>query len=784
MRHYYFKSLLTVLLAFCVIGICQAKNNEKEEANAKIGDIYYFIDKEAKTAKVAYKTNWDYPGSGNTDYVGDIVVPASVVYEDETYPVTAVGKDAFCGCGKMTSITLPNTITEIGRTAFEGCINLKSVTFPESVVKIGSDVFRKCTRLEYVEMPDSAEIPMAGQMFLGCTALKTVRLPQKMTSISAEMFKGCTNLESIDIPSSVTSIGMEAYYGCTNLASVKMPEQLTTIGRLAFQDCQSLKSVKFTAIKEIGDGAFSGCSNITELDLGSAVEFIDHSAFANCKGLTKLVFPKTLKTLRNTAFKDCCSLVSISVDANNETFSSPNNCNAVLSKDGKALYLGCKNTRIPSTVISISYNAFYGCEGLTNLSIPSGVTYIYSDAFNGCVNLKTLQIPSKLQRIFDRTFYNCRSLTQITIPNTVTRIDDYAFANCESITKVNLPKGVTTIGRYAFSGCSSVTSMTVESGNTVYDSRDNCNAIIQTADNTVLFACKNTKLPSTVTAISSSAFYNQTGLTTIYIPESVVSIEYPFEGCNNLSSIIVDAKNPVYDSRDNCNALVQTETNTLLKGCKNTIIPSTVTKIGSSAFRYCMGLTTIVIPESVTYIDHYAFEGCTGLTSIAIPESVTSIGICAFEDCSNLQSISIPKSVENIEGYAFSNCSSLTSITLPAALSSLSSGIFFGCTALKEIHSHITMLDPYMNVLSTICDDETYQKVPLYVPVGMVDLYKESPTWNKFAIILEEGSTGFAEQPVTTNDVALPYYDLNGRRFDKRPTRKGIYIRRGQKIAM
>ncbi len=147
-----------------------------------------------------------------------------------------------------------------------------------------------------------------------------------------------------------------------------------------------------------------------------------------------------------------------------------------------------------------------------------------------------------------------------------------------------------------------------------------------------------------VTSIGKEAFFGCSGLTSLVIPEGVTSIgDWAFRGCSGLTSISVDVNNPKYDSRNNCNAIIETETNILIAGCKNTIIPDSVTSIGEGAFRDCSGLTSLVIPEGVKSIGRCAFEGCSGLTSLVIPESVTSIGNYAFYGCSGLKEIRIPK---------------------------------------------------------------------------------------------------------------------------------------------
>ena len=189
--------------------------------------------------------------------------------------------------------------------------------------------------------------------------------------------------------------------------------------------------------------------------------------------------------------------------------------------------------------------------------------------------------------------------------------------SCPSITGISIPKSVTSIYNYAFSECTSLESISVESGNTVYDSRDNCNAVIETASNKLLIGCMKTVIPASVTTIDEYAFQNCINLTHITIPKSVESVSpTAFKSCNKLMSIVVEGENSFYDSRDNCNAIIRTESNKLIIGCKNTIIPTSVTAIGEYAFNNYDGLTGILIPKSVAAIASNAFENCTNLVSV------------------------------------------------------------------------------------------------------------------------------------------------------------------------
>ena len=246
-------------------------------------------------------------------------------------------------------------------------------------------------------------------------------------------------------------------------------------------------------------------------------------------------------------------------------------------------------------------------------------------------------------------------------PNTVGVDNASAMGNSYS-GRVNIPSSV------VYNGVSySVTSITVFA----FGSSSGLTAV---------------SIPNSVTFIENQAFSYCTSLTSITIPDSVSSMGWGlFMGSTQLDTITVSSGNPVFDSRNGCNAIVETATNKLVAGCRSTIIPNTVTKIGVRAFAYCSSLTSITIPNSVTEFDVEAFSNCTGLTNITIPNHVTKIGQSAFNTCRGLTGITIPLSVKSIGRGAFANCTALTTVTIPDSVHYIGMDAFAGDTSITAV---------------------------------------------------------------------------------------------------
>lgn len=430
-------------------------------------------------------------------------------------------------------------------------------------------------------------------------------------------------------------------------------------------------------VTAIGEYAFRYCSGLTSVNIPNSVTTIGRSAFNQCTGLTDIQMPNSVNNISYYAFDNTAWY-------NNQP-EGPVYIGLVFYKYKGTMPEGTTFT-IADGTLGIAGDAFYNCTGLTTINIPSSVITIGAWAFEECRGLTTINNPNSIVTIGDYAFYGCSSLTSINFMNSVTTIGDYAFYECTGLTSMTIPRSVTSIGNYPFCFCTALTNIQVADGNPKFDSRNNCNAIIETATNKLIAGCQSTvipnsvttisdyaflacqemtsiDIPSSVTAIGFRAFSNCSGLTNLTIPNSVSSIgERAFSACTGLTSIIVDNDNPMYDSRDNCNAIIETATNILIAGCNYTIIPNSVTAIGNYAFYNCTGLTSINIPDRVTAIGDHAFYMCNGLTSINIPNNTRSIGNNAFYCCSGLTSVTIPNSVSAIGDYAFANCNGLKDV--------------------------------------------------------------------------------------------------------------------------
>ena len=564
---------------------------------------------------------------------------------------------------------------------------------------------------------------------------------------------------AIDIPANfvyngstykVTSIGSCAFLGCSELTSISMPSSVTTIGSSAFERCTGLTDVAIgSGVTFIDYEAFNNCSNLATLTLPVSLKTIENETFANCTSLTEIVAKRTTApTIQPTTFngvdKATCKVYvpegcqsayanatnwksfsnieeltivaagSCGANGDNVTYTIYSDMTMVISGSGvmkdydfishinNDYYQYLKKVIIEDGVTSISKYAFYNCTSLTSVTIPSGAASIGDYAFYNCLSLTSVAIPSGVISIGSSAFSDCEGLTAVTIPSGLTTIGHNAFQSCTCLTSISIPGSVTSIGFFAFKGCSGLISIRVDSNNVYYDSRDNCNAIIETTSNTLLYGCKNTVIPNSVTSIGGYAFYDCRGLISMTIPNSVASIgDWTFFNCIGLTSIA---------------------------------IPNSVTTVGEAAFEKCTGLTYVEIPSSVVSIGHFAFYECTGLISVKIPDSVTYLGEYVFVGCTDLASVTIPNSLTSIEMGTFSGCTTLTSVSIPSSVTRIDDSAFSYCTGLASISVESEVPATLGN---NVFKGVNKSDCALYVPYGSKSAYEVASQWNEFENIVE-----------------------------------------------
>jgi len=611
-------------------------------------------------------------------------------------------------------------------------------------------------------------------------------IPNSVTSIGNNAFEDCNNIISITIPSSVTSIGVDAFNGCRRLASV---------------------SIKKGTPLPISENTFTNRTSATlYVPQGSKGAYLAADYWREFNEIVEInTTPSSIINFADANVKAIC-VASWDFDDDGELSES----------EAASITDPCLG------------NVFGGKANITSfdeLSYFIGLTSIGSEAFFGCSGLTSVVIPNCVTSIDYYAFYNCSGLTSITIPNSVTSIGDWAFSTCSGLTSMTIPNSVTSIGTGVFANCSGLTSLSVESGNTKYDSRGGCNAIIETETNTLISGTKNTVIPNSVTSIGAWAFYSIVDITSVTIPNSVTSI-------------------------------------------------------GEGAFLNCLALTSITIPNSVTTIGNNAFASCDGLTSVTIPSSVTFIGAWAFSGCGNLTSVTVKSktpittSEEFAYSFPFSNRANATlyvpegskaayqaaaywnefkeiveiGMDLPADEIFSGTNLWAGYVAqedlipgtglkvyvitklgtttatasqidympqgvpvlLKRADTTVSSYEvtsgtgtaPTTNLLRVFNADRNVSNREGFIlfndefvlvnegvlPAGRVFLpannLQMSRGMTRSIVIDDDDATGIEGNWSATDDADEQWFDLQGRRLEQKPTKKGIYILNGRKVVV
>jgi len=500
-------------------------------------------------------------------------------------------------------VTAPNKdiVVKIGAGAFSNCGFLKSVIIPDCVTSIDKNAFSGCTALALVVFAENTGLTTIGESsFEGCTSLVSIAIPGSVTTIGKKAFSNCTVLNKITFAenNSLTTLGAYAFYGCSSIESMTVPSGIASISDYTFAYCTSLMSVTF--------------------DEDSKLTYIGKRAFSNCYFLTTVTLPKELNSIDFEAFGNCYRLVEI-INRSSINIVAGSAENGYLSYRAKEIHSG------DSRVDTKDDFLFYTYEGVNYLFgyIGNSISLVLPDDYNGMAYV----------------------------------INDYAFYGCESLESISIPAGVTSIGSRVFGACDSLVNISIDESNIAYMSVGNC--IIEKETNTVIAGCKTSVIPTGVTVIGYGAFA-ETNIESVTIPSSVKTIlRYAFYSCDELISVTFEEGSSLEDMSD-------------------------------YVFQGCGKLVSIVIPKGVGVIGKSTFYGCSSLESVQfeVNSVLTLIDAYAFFDCSSIKTISLPAGIKNIGIYAFYGCRALETLTFEeySKLDSLEEGAFSTCESLVVIN--------------------------------------------------------------------------------------------------
>jgi len=426
--------------------------------------------------------------------------------------------------------------------------------------------------------------------------LEKVKWPETVKEIPAYIFSGCTLLRSVDIPTSVTNIGGSAFAGCTSLTSFVIHDGVTSIGSFAFNGSGIETLVVPNSVTNIGTSAFGGLkSTLKELTI-------------------------SVETIPDNEFNDCTALEKVTIGSGTKLIGTPDSY-------GDYVFSGCTSltsVSLPDTLVSIGSYAFQNCSSIPSIVIPDSVTTIENNAFSGCTSLLTANIGRSVTEIGDSAFASCKALTSIILPEGLLSLGSSVF-NDSSLDTLVVPSTLTTFSSVSFLGIKTTLKELTISAETIPDHAfDYCTTLEKVTIGS------GTKLIGTPDSYDDYVFSGCTSLTSVFLPDTLVSIgSYAFQRCP-LSRVYLPTSITTYSS-----SAFPTSTTLIIP--ENTATAATLTAAG----RAYGTPTSLILPADLTAIEAEAFLG-DAAEMVVIPASCTAIGSRAFADMPNLHYVQLP----------------------------------------------------------------------------------------------------------------------------------------------
>ena len=358
-----------------------------------------------------------------------------------------IAAGAFAGNKTIERVDLPACIARIDHETFRDCKNLQKITIPATITSIGEEAFtgsgiaanenkwkKGALIIDDCIVATNDELP-AKYVFKNKTPIRL---------IAERAFANRKGLKSVTIPETITSIPTAAFYGCEGLTDVIIPASVKEVGNFAFYNCTLLKTATLPAdLERLGAGVFYGCINLKEQVLSDKLEVLERAVFFMCRGIKHITLPAHLRRLDDGAFAGCATLEEIELPQ-------------TLTYLGEQAFAGCAVLRkvvIPDGIAALNKQVFQGCTRLYRLDLPDGLYAIGDEALDGCLALERINIPTSTFRIGVRAFHNCQQLRNIYLVDHIHMIEEGAFMECKMLEEIQLPASLQRLQRAAFAQC-------------------------------------------------------------------------------------------------------------------------------------------------------------------------------------------------------------------------------------------------------------------------------------------------------------------------------------------